>query len=235
MATQIQLSPRLQAVADWIPENCLFADIGTDHGNLPCWLLQQGRATQAIASDLREGPLSSARTHAAQHNISMDFRLCDGLQGISPSEVTAIAIAGMGGITISQILEKWCATWHSPWEGIFVLQPMSTQPQLRLWLNSHQFSILEERTIREGTTLYTIMKVMTGQQSPYTLGEQLVGKQWEGMMDPLRSALLDRVLEKTQLALSSASTGQPSPRQEALQQQITALTQLKKEWITWNP
>ena len=38
----IRLSPRLQMVADFVPPCTCAADIGTDHGYLPVWLLQNG-------------------------------------------------------------------------------------------------------------------------------------------------------------------------------------------------
>lgn len=235
MATNIILSPRLNAVALWVPQDSLFADIGTDHGNLPCWLMQRGRVSHAIAADIREGPLNSARTTAARHQISLDFRLCDGLQGIAPHEVTTVAIAGMGGTTITQILDQWKSRWQTPWTGKFLLQPMSTQPHLRQWLNQQDFSITKECTIREGDILYTIMEVEVGKQPPLTLGEQLAGRQWQGLDDPCRAQLLDHLLNKTHRALTSISTVQDNPRQQELTQQKDALIQLKEEWILWNP
>ena len=62
---RIELTPRLRAVADLVPEGARLADVGTDHAYLPAWLLQQGRIARAIVSDLRAGPLSRARETAA--------------------------------------------------------------------------------------------------------------------------------------------------------------------------
>lgn len=61
MEKRAELSPRLQGVAEMIPEGARLADVGTDHAYLPAWLLQNGRIPSAIASDVREGPLSRAR------------------------------------------------------------------------------------------------------------------------------------------------------------------------------
>lgn len=55
------LPPRLRLIADWVPEGAYLADVGTDHGYLPTWLLLRGSIRGAIASDLRKGPLERAK------------------------------------------------------------------------------------------------------------------------------------------------------------------------------
>ena len=56
----IRLSPRLAAVAGLVPPGARVIDVGTDHGMVPVWLVQTGRAEHVFASDLRAGPLESA-------------------------------------------------------------------------------------------------------------------------------------------------------------------------------
>ena len=46
----LQLQPRLRLLADMVPQGARLADIGTDHGYLPVWLMQQGRIASAIAA-----------------------------------------------------------------------------------------------------------------------------------------------------------------------------------------
>ena len=60
----LQLAPRLQLLADLVPQGARLADIGTDHGYLPVWLLQQGRISSAIAADIGAGPLEHAAPRA---------------------------------------------------------------------------------------------------------------------------------------------------------------------------
>ena len=61
----MELTPRLRAIAEQVPQGARLADIGTDHGYLPVWLLLAGQIDRAIAADLREGPLKRARETAA--------------------------------------------------------------------------------------------------------------------------------------------------------------------------
>ena len=55
---KLELSPRLQLLADWVPSGVRIVDVGTDHAFLPVWLMLNGKVSSAIASDLRPGPLA---------------------------------------------------------------------------------------------------------------------------------------------------------------------------------
>ena len=52
----LKISDRLIQVAGLVPENVRLADVGTDHGYVPIWLLEQGRISSAIAMDVNRGP-----------------------------------------------------------------------------------------------------------------------------------------------------------------------------------
>ena len=161
----VELTPRLRSVAELVPRGARFADVGTDHAYLPVWLLQQGRITGAVASDLRPGPLERARGTAEKYGLTgrMDFRLCNGLSGIQPDEVNTIAIAGMGGETIAAILAAAPWTWER--ECLLLLQPMSAQPFLRRWLQAHGYTIRRELLSREGDTLYKTRQISAYKKS----------------------------------------------------------------------
>ena len=71
---ELRLQPRLQCLADCVPQGTRLADVGTDHGYLPVWLLQNGRIASAIASDINAEPLEQgcaevivAPTHIEPH------------------------------------------------------------------------------------------------------------------------------------------------------------------------
>lgn len=87
----IRLSPRLQTVADFVPPCTCAADIGTDHGYLPVWLLQNGIAETAIAADIHAGPLANARQSAHAYDLTERFRfvLADGLRFRTPKMRTS--------------------------------------------------------------------------------------------------------------------------------------------------
>ena len=113
----LELTPRLRLLADWVPPGARLADVGTDHAYLPVWLRLHGRVVSAIACDLREKPLARAReTGRAYGADGIDYRLGNGLEVVEPEEADTIVIAGMGGENIAAILAR--APWTSagrPW------------------------------------------------------------------------------------------------------------------------
>lgn len=58
---KVKLTPRLLAAARLAGESRFAVDVGTDHGRLAVWMLQNEKAERVAATDIRPGPLSSAR------------------------------------------------------------------------------------------------------------------------------------------------------------------------------
>lgn len=219
----MELTPRLQAVAQQVPHGARLADIGTDHGYLPVWLLQNSRIETAIAADLRKGPLDRARETARQYGQSenITFRLCDGLAEIGADEVDTVVIAGMGGETIAAILEA------APWtcrDKLLLLQPMTGAPQLRQWLQRHGYAILHEQIAREGKRLYSVWSVRGGWMAPFSPAELWAGRD---SRDPLRLEYLVMVEEKAEKALRGQLAARETD-QEAVTELEAVLTGLKK-------
>ena len=228
----MELSPRLRMIADQVPKGARFADIGTDHAYLPVWLILQGVIDGAIAADLRSGPLDRAKETAERYNVSssVDFRLCDGLTGISEEEADVIVIAGMGGETISLILSE--APWTKSKGKKLILQPMSSQEDLRQWLGENGYIIEKERIAREGKTLYNILVVKGGTEDSMTAAELLAGRQNK---DPLRGDYLDLLIFKIARALDGqrSATNRNEETIEDMARLLENLKKMKEEWDTW--
>jgi len=155
------LSGRLMAAADFVAPGARVADVGTDHGKLPVWLMLQGRISAAIASDIREQPLCNARETVAKNGLSgrIQLRLCDGLAGITAHEVDTVVIAGMGGDTIAAILAA--APWTKDGAHRLILQPETASVRLRRFLYDNGYTILDETLVQEHR-LYSILLVTGG-------------------------------------------------------------------------
>lgn len=226
----MELTPRLQAIAEQVPQGTRLADVGTDHGYLPVWLLQIRRIDSAIAADLREGPLNRAKKTAQRFGVAeqISFRLCDGLTDIHQSEVDTIAIAGMGGETIISILEA------APWtrEGaLLLLQPMTGFVELRRWLQSNGYEIVKERIACEGERLYSIMSVKGGRMPPLSPAEQWAGRQNSGVLRREYLALMREKAEKALRGQQAAHTPNLAAIEE-LESVLSGLITMEKELST---
>ena len=163
----MKLTNRLAMVADMVDPCDHFVDIGTDHAYLPAYLLQTARVKTALACDLRPQPLQNAAKTVTQYQLenSLSLRLSDGLQNVQPQEADVIAIAGMGGLLIAQMIAE--TPWLQSKDKTLLLQPMTHEEDVRKALSEHQFEIVEERTAQEGKHLYLCMKAKyTGEEQP---------------------------------------------------------------------
>lgn len=162
------LSPRLRFAADRVRDGAVFADIGTDHAKLPIALVDAGRVSLAIASDIGEQPAAIAAARIAEKGFSDRIRVtvCDGLAPLEHFAPTDIAVCGMGGETIAGILDA-AAFIRDPHVQL-ILQPMTDFAALREYLAAHGFSVTDEDIVlSEGRMYQCLCASFTG--TPYTL------------------------------------------------------------------
>lgn len=88
----MQISKRLEAVAGMVTSGSFLADIGTDHGYIPIYLVEHKRIPKAIAMDVNRGPLEKAKEHILQAGLQdkIETRLSDGLEKLKPDEAESI-------------------------------------------------------------------------------------------------------------------------------------------------
>lgn len=158
-----QLKNRLYTVSTLVPSGSRVADIGTDHGHLPIYLIQQGISPFCLACDIKEKPLESAKENIAKTGTrNIETRLGNGLQPVLPQEADCFIIAGMGGEVIASILDG--ADWIRDDRYTLILQPMTSADALRRYLAEKGFSIESETACEENRKVYTVIKaVFTGE------------------------------------------------------------------------
>ena len=191
------LKGRLLAIANAVPPSRAIADIGTDHGLVPVWLVTNGIAQKAIITDISPGSLAKAESLIKQEGLAdkIEPRLGDGLLPVKPGEVDTIVIAGMGGMLIKSILES--APYVTARAETFVLQPMTAQSMLRKWLNENGYAIVDEILVREGSRFYEIITAAHGSQYIsdeiyYDISYMLIKKK-----DPLLKDFIRQKIERT--------------------------------------
>lgn len=215
------LDSRLQAVLSLVPPASTLLDIGTDHCKLPAEGLLCGRLAGAYAADVREGPLAAAKKQLNALGLSgrVPLYLSNGLQNI-PAEtlhqVTAVAVAGMGGELIQMIMET------TPVEPpLWVLQPMSAVYELLDFLAAGGYTVKKATLTQDGDKFYRVFAVeQTG--VPYAAD-------YFGMhrRDPLYTPYLQKEEKRLQVALKGLQQAK-TPNQTRIAEAEQMLSAIRK-------
>ena len=162
----MKLSDRLQTIASLVPAGSLPADIGTDHAFLPIYLVSEGICPRALAMDVKEGPLSRAREHIAQAELTevIETRLSDGIAALEPGEADTLILAGMGGDLSMRILEEGRDKLRSIPNLVF--SPQSHVPQVRRYLHHLGYEITDEKLAEEDGKFYFAIQAKRGENRP---------------------------------------------------------------------
>lgn len=170
----MELSVRLQAVADMVSKGRRVADIGCDHGYVSIYLCRQRQCEKVIAMDVKKGPLERAKTNIQRYGLSeyIDVRLSDGTEALQPGEVDTLLMSGMGGRLTIRILEEGF-TGLGRFEEL-VLQPQSELFLVRAFLRQQGIQIVDEQMVIDDGKFYTVIKAQpeaelnTGEAKNYT-------------------------------------------------------------------
>ena len=215
----MELSKRLQAVADLVSPGLTVADVGTDHGYIPIYLMLTGKSTKAIAMDINKGPLERAKEHIEAYGLQekIETRLSNGVAKLVPNEVECVVIAGMGGALTVQIMEEGKEVFKQLKE--FILQPQSELYKVRKYLTEHSYQIVAEDMVLEDGKYYPMMRVLQGEDRDYTDIELLYGKHLLKGQNSTLKAFLEKEEGKKKLIL------------EKLNQEIGAHIEVRKSEI----
>lgn len=155
----MELSRRLQAVADLVTAGYKTADIGTDHAYIPIQLVREGRIPEAVAMDVNRGPLERARLNVRENGMEdrISLRLSDGFEALKPGEVQSAVAAGMGGSLVIRILREGAEVVRELKECI--LQPQSEIEKVRAFLLEEGFFFIAEDMVKDDGKYYPMMKV----------------------------------------------------------------------------
>lgn len=156
----MQLSDRMAMVAEMVSEGNKAADIGTDHGYVPIYLVENKISPSAVAMDVRKGPLIHANRHIKEHNLEnyIKTRLSDGVLELKKDEADSVVIAGMGGGLVVKILTQGREKLANVTE--LILQPQSDFAAVRRCVCESRYKIIEERSIIEEGKFYFAMKAV---------------------------------------------------------------------------
>ena len=198
----IPLSPRLRVCCDFVTPGSRIADVGCDHGYLSIWLLTQGIARSAIASDIHQKPLLSAVRNAEKFGIrdKMEFFLSDGVKNI-PRDFDTLVCAGVGGDTMISILEA--APWLKSDAYTLILQCQSKTSMLRQYLSENGWRICREVAVRDGRFVYTVMLLEISPGQALTPGQCYISPALRKNLTPEAIEYCRRAFHGLQLSVHS--------------------------------
>lgn len=185
----IQLSKRLQYVADFITPGLVLADIGTDHGFIPIYMVLADKSPKAFAMDINEGPLERATEHIQEKGLEgkIETRLSDGLQKLNGNEAESVLIAGMGGSLVIKILDEG----KHALEGVkeLVLSPHTEADLVRAYLKTTDFVIEKEGMVIDAGKYYVVIKARRREKNEQGLLYEKENKAPEGVEEELYKTL----------------------------------------------
>ena len=199
------LSKRLMTIASFVPPGGRLADVGTDHGYIPVYLVKNGIVPSAIAMDIRSGPLSRAAAHVQKQGLQerIELRLSDGLDALKAGEADTVVISGLGGPLMTDILSRGreCAAAVQA----FVLSPQSDIPGVRVFLRENGFRIEREAFVKDEGKYYTVMRAVHGQAGPACYIDDRFGGYLLAHRDPVLREFLQRQAGRLEALLPSLS------------------------------
>ncbi|UXZ09022.1 SAM-dependent methyltransferase [Clostridium perfringens] len=162
----MELSKRLKRIAEHVDKCESVADIGTDHGYIPIYLVKEGICEKAIASDINKGPIEKAKVNVAFEGVSNKIKCLLG-PGLNPlkvgGEVNGVILAGMGGNLTRDIL---LADMEKVKKYDFIiLQPAQNPEVLREFLYKNDYEIIDEDLIKDEGRFYELFKVKYNENS----------------------------------------------------------------------
>ena len=228
------MSSRLEMIASFVTQGRGVADIGTDHAILPIILRRRGYKGYIVAGDINEGPLKKAERGLLEAEIDdVELKLCNGLESIDGSRIDTIVVAGMGGDTITGILDRGLydmPEWADRSDYKLILHPVTKPEILRYWLVNNGFRISGENYIEDNGILCQIICAEPGESEKYMDSELYVGKLERIVNQPCFEAVVDKHIKRFKAAvkgLENASDASLAAWKKLIENMISELERMK--------
>ena len=247
----MELSKRMQAVADQVPKGSIAADVGCDHGYVAIYLVQKEICPKVFSMDVRTGPLCRAKEHIRQYGLEekIEVILSDGLKELPETDrgpaADTLVTAGMGDPLVIKILSESLSKVKRM--KTLVLQPQSEVEQVRRFLPQIGYQIVAEDMIFEEGKYYPLMQARNRTFIPeeesfipeeaqfpkewgYLFGEQLLKEKHP----VLKEFLLYRLEKNRELTehLKTAASGQSEKgavRLEEIRRECDTMEQILRQ------
>lgn len=154
------LDERLTLAAALYPACDVGADIGTDHGFLPCHLLEKGVCRRMILADVSPKALRRAEAEVSRRGLQDRARLvcADGLDALT-EPCGCVSLMGMGGETLAGILLRGRERLQG---ATLVLSAHTELPLVRRAVLELGYHLTRETLCRSGGRLYVFWRAEPG-------------------------------------------------------------------------
>jgi tRNA (adenine22-N1)-methyltransferase len=150
------MGPRLRALLELCPPDGPVADIGSGHGRLARELKRRDPSRQVFATEINRGPQAELRRLLGPVS-GVQVLEGEGLRPLSELSCRGVVIAGMGGVTIAQMLQRdRDVAGRLEW---LLLQPAQRTERLREWLETAGWPLRDHRQVVEKAHPYQLFLV----------------------------------------------------------------------------
>lgn len=191
----MKITKRLENIANLVEKGKSVIDIGTDHGLVPLYLAKNNISKDIIATDISAKSLKKLEDKLDKNleNI-IKTEVCDGLDGIDIKENQIAIIAGMGAITIIDILSNDIDKVRNL--DYVICEGNIGNEKLRRFLNENNFIIDRDFLIKDGRKHYDIIRFKNGKDRRLSLGEIYFGKFIYSENNPLLIKRIEQIYNK---------------------------------------
>lgn len=200
---------RLRVIASFIKPGEVVADVGADHGLLELYLIARNTNNFVVAIENKKGPYINLR----ENLIGLkDVRLSysNGLTAVD-STVDTVVLAGMGGLNIINILDKYPRKVKKL--SKIIIDAHRDNFLARKTIVDYGFKITDEQIVFEKNKFYLITAFeRTDAKFSYTNDELEFGISTP--KDPLWNEYKAYLIEKSERNLANVAKGRTSKKQE---------------------
>jgi tRNA (adenine22-N1)-methyltransferase len=163
----IKLNKRLTTISAFILKNDKVIDIGCDHNLLAIYMYLE-KGMKIVGSDINSEPLNIARNNLLKYDLSntLELRLGDGISTILGEDTPVIS--GMGGITITKILDKI----NDYNIKKLIISPNDKFPLTREFITNKGYKIDSEIMVKDSNKYYLVSVYLKGnEKTDYFFGK----------------------------------------------------------------
>lgn len=191
----MKITKRLEKIANLVEEGKSVIDIGTDHGLVPLYLAKNEISKDILATDISKKSLQKLEDKIDENlKKIIKTQVCDGLDNVEVKENQIAIIAGMGAVSIIEILNKNIEKVRRL--DYVICEGNIGNEKLRKFLNENNFYIDKDFLIKDGRKHYDIIRFKNGKDRKLSLGEIYFGKFIYQDFNPLLMKRIDQIYKK---------------------------------------